>query len=107
MPAILTWLATSRALASIVLGTCATVFGLLGGLGYPPAVEVFSSERDEAQAGATLYASDLAGAALGALLVSTLVIPVVGLSQTCLLLAALSLGGLALASVGFYTSANS
>ncbi len=106
MPAILTWLATQRALASVVLGTCATVFGLLGGLGYPAAVEVFSGERDEAQAGATLYASDLAGAALGALLVSTLVIPVVGLSQTCLLLAALSLGGLALASVGFHTDDN-
>jgi len=104
MPVILTWLATHRALAAVVLGTCAAVFGLLGGLGYPPAVEVCAAGGDEARAGAVLYASDLAGAALGALLVSTLVIPAAGLLQTCLLLSVLSLGGLALSSVAFCTS---
>ena len=41
------------------------------------------------------------GAAVGALVVSTVVIPVAGLPQTCLLLSVVALGGLALSSVAF------
>jgi spermidine synthase len=101
MPSILGWLATHRHLASVVLGACAAIFGTLGGLGYPAAVEVCTAEGSHARAGASLYASDLSGAALGALVVSTVIIPVAGLSYTCLMLAALSLGGFALSTVGF------
>jgi len=101
MPSILTWLATHRQLASVVLGVCAAIFGTLGGLGYPAAVEVCAVRGGHARAGASLYASDLSGAALGALVVSTVIIPVAGLGYTCLILAVLSLGGLSLSTVGF------
>ena len=101
MPSILLWLAAHRQLAGVVLGACAAVFGTLGGLGYPAAVEVCAVRGGHAQAGASLYASDLSGAALGALVTSTVLVPVAGLGDTCLILAGLSLGGLALSTVGF------
>ena len=46
---------------------------------------------------ARLYSADLAGAALGALLVSTLLIPLLGVTTVCLLTAALNLAAAAIA----------
>jgi len=97
MPAVLLWLSGHRELASVVLGTAAAILGILGGLHFPTGVAVFALPGQPAQAGATLYASDLAGASVGALLVSTIIIPVAGLLQTCFLVSLISLAGLFLA----------
>ena len=98
MPAVLLWLSQHRELAGLVLGAAATTFGLLGGLHYPTGVAVFAISGQEAQAGAILYASDLAGASLGALLISTVVIPVAGLLHSCFLISLVSVAGLLVAS---------
>lgn len=98
MPAILLWLSVHRELASVVLGASATIFGILGGLHFPTGVAVFARPGQEARAGATLYASDLAGASIGALAISTIVIPVAGLLQTCFLVSLVSVAGLLLAT---------
>ena len=52
---------------------------------------------DPATAAATLYGADLAGAALGALLVSALLIPLLGVTAVCLLTAGLNAAAAALA----------
>ena len=52
---------------------------------------------DAAATAARLYSADLAGAALGALLVSTLLIPLLGVTTVCLLTAALNLAAAAIA----------
>ena len=50
-----------------------------------------SGSGDAAVTAARLYSADLAGAALGALLVSTLLIPLLGVTAVCLLTAGLNL----------------
>ena len=52
---------------------------------------------DPATVGARLFTADLAGAALGALLVSTLLIPLLGVTAVCLLTAGLNAGAAMLA----------
>jgi predicted membrane-bound spermidine synthase len=52
-----------------------------------------AAAADPAEAAATasrLYTADLAGASLGALLVSTLLVPVLGVTAVCLLTAGLN-----------------
>ncbi len=48
------------------------------------------------EAAGILYASDLLGAFLGALLVSAMLLPALGVLETCLLVAVLKLGSLVL-----------
>ena len=82
----------------IVLGALSLVIGVLGGLAYAPAVSLATMHAGEAgRAGAGLYAADLVGGALGAILVSVLVLPALGLWATCHGLAILSAAGLILA----------
>jgi len=59
--------------------------GGLVGAAFPVASEVCLavSGRDRAHAGGSLYAADLVGACVGALLVSTLMLPLLGLTQAC------------------------
>ena len=52
---------------------------------------------EPAAAAAALYSADLAGAALGALLVSALLIPLLGVTTVCLLTAGLNIAAAALA----------
>lgn len=70
----------------------AVVCGLLGGYQFPIASRIFFSRRDgkESSPGA-LYAVDLAGACLGALVLSTYLIPVFGFQQTGWLMAMVNL----------------
>ena len=97
VPLILLWLSSHRELTGVILGAVAATIGTLGGLHYAPGVAVFATTGREAEAGATLYASDLAGAAVGALAVSTIIIPVAGLLQTCFLISLISVAGLLVA----------
>ena len=67
----------------------------LVGCQFPLAGAIGSGEA--AVTAARLYSADLAGAALGALLVSALLIPLLGVTAVCLLTAALNLAAAALA----------
>ena len=71
------------------------VAGFLVGAQFPLANKIWLRGR-ESQGGGVLYASDLVGAFLGAILVAVLLIPVLGIPATCLLAALLKLGSLLL-----------
>jgi spermidine synthase len=84
--------------------------GFLGGMDFPLAAEltkgsVLSSRRPEPAEGSKsdvgrvaglIYGADLVGACLGAFLSSALLIPVLGIPQTCYAVVLLSLAGVAL-----------
>ena len=74
--------------------------GLLGGYQFPIASRVFFSESESRGAG-TLYALDLAGACLGALVLSLYLLPVFGFFRTAVLTAIVDLApaGLVFAAV--------
>jgi spermidine synthase len=71
--------------------------GFLVGAQFPLANRIWLKGR-ESQAGTTgvLYASDLVGAFLAAVLVSVILVPVLGIVETCVLVAVLKLGSLLL-----------
>ncbi|MGD2145282.1 MAG: fused MFS/spermidine synthase [Anaerolineae bacterium] len=71
--------------------------GALVGMQFPLANALYSppGSREGSTAG-TLYAADLTGACLGAALVSTALLPALGMIQTCLSLVVLKVGSLAL-----------
>jgi predicted membrane-bound spermidine synthase len=71
------------------------LLALLAGWQFPLAGAV--EPGGAAAAASRLYTADLAGASLGALLVSALLIPLVGVTAVCLLTAGLNLAAAALA----------
>ena len=71
--------------------TLALVLAALVGMQFPPASRL---EFDGAVTGASrLYTADFVGAFLGALLASTFLIPLIGVTGVCLLTAVLNLAG--------------
>jgi spermidine synthase len=66
----------------VLAGLC----GLIGGYQFPVASRIYFSERPGRSPGA-LYALDLAGSCLGALLISAFLIPVFGFWRTALVMA--------------------
>jgi len=75
--------------------------GFLVGMEFPLASKIYLKTSVGEAAGETatagiLYASDLLGAFLGALLVSAMLLPALGVLETCLLVAILKLGSLLL-----------
>jgi len=87
-------LALPAGLWAVVFTGVALLAGLVGGLQFPLAVALHS--RGQASAG-SLYGLDLFGSCLGALAVSSVIVPTVGLPVLCGMLAAL--GGVALAAL--------
>jgi len=78
--------------SQIIFPLLAVVFGLLGGYQFPVASRIFSNAaKNEASSPGTLYAFDLLGACLGALLLSSYLIPVFGFQQTAWLMAVVNL----------------
>jgi spermidine synthase len=71
--------------------------GLLGGMEFPLAVEL--TKGSVSRIAGLIYGTDLAGACFGALLSSTLLIPILGIPQTCVALALLAVAGLVLLSM--------
>lgn len=71
--------------------------GLLGGMEFPLAVEL--TKGSVSRIAGLIYGTDLAGACFGALLSSTLLIPILGIPQTCVALALLAVVGLVLLSM--------
>jgi spermidine synthase len=78
--------------AALLFSGVAATSGLVGGLQFPMAASRHSA--GEAAAG-TLYGLDLFGACLGALAVSSVLVPTFGLASLCLMLSALAALGLA------------
>jgi spermidine synthase len=105
VPALLFWLFTGYtnsvvlSIAQVVLLLLNTVAGLLVGAQFPLANEMLSREG-EVEKGSVgfLYASDLFGAFLGSIIVSVVMLPVLGIINTCLLAALLKLGSLLLSA---------
>lgn len=88
----------SRAYLGWLFPALALVAGALGGLHYSLAVQTMNGERTTVASpwvGGGLYALDLLGAAVGAITVSLILLPVYGLITTCL--AALAVLGVSLA----------
>jgi predicted membrane-bound spermidine synthase len=86
--------AASLALVKVIIGLLTLVLAVLVGMQFPLANRL---EFDGTVAVASrLYTADFVGACLGALLASTLLIPLIGVVGVCLLTAALNvLGALA------------
>jgi spermidine synthase len=76
--------------SQIVFPALALACGALGGYQFPIASRVFFGRSESGGAGA-LYALDLAGACVGAIVLSTYVVPVFGFLRTVLLAALLNL----------------
>jgi len=68
--------------------------GFLGGMDFPLAAEL--TRGSVGRVAGLIYGADLVGACLGAFLSSALLIPVLGIPQTCYAVALLSLAGVAL-----------
>jgi spermidine synthase len=75
----------------------ALVGGGLTGLVFPTAVACLRARQEEAgRVAARLYGADLAGACLGAVLASVLLVPVLGIVQTCLVVGLVGVAGVLL-----------
>ncbi|MDY7076743.1 MAG: hypothetical protein SXV54_07430 [Chloroflexota bacterium] len=84
---------------TFVFPSLALVAGLLAGMAFPLAVSLARSEtgRSNDDAGRTaglLYGADLVGGCVGALLTAVFLVPVLGISQTCIAIALVGLVGL-------------
>jgi len=89
--------------SQILFPALALICGLLGGYQFPVASRIFfGSSRQPKQGPGALYALDLLGACVGAVVLSTYLIPVFGFLKTALLSAVVNLApaGLALAPIG-------
>ncbi|MGZ4788966.1 MAG: hypothetical protein ACXVZX_10650, partial [Terriglobales bacterium] len=79
--------------SEILFPAMAVAFGMLGGCQFQVATCVYFSELNEKPAGlAALYAIDLVGAFVGAILVSAYLVPVFGMFKSACLIAAVASG---------------
>jgi spermidine synthase len=85
------WLA-SPAAAALVFPLLTAVVGLGVGVQFPLAGAAWQQGADQTRAAAGLYAADLVGASVGALLAGAVLAPVLGIAGTCEAAAALGAG---------------
>jgi len=73
------------------------MLGVLVGLEFPLASKIvhLRGRKNVSQTASLLYSSDLVGACIGAILVSTLLIPLLGITMVCLLIGMLNLTSMA------------
>jgi spermidine synthase len=88
-----TWLA-----AQLVFPALAALSGVLGGYQFPVAAEIYLPDRDGRSKVGTIYAIDLLGGCVGALLLCSYLIPVFGFWKTAWLGAAINLAPALLAA---------
>ena len=88
-----TWLA-----AQFVFPALAAVCGMLGGYQFPIATEIYLHESSGGSRLGTLYAIDLLGGCVGALVLSSYLVPVFGFWKTAWLSAAVNLAPVLLAA---------
>jgi predicted membrane-bound spermidine synthase len=84
--------------AQLVFPVLAAAGGVLGGYQFPVATEIYLGERGSKGGLGTLYALDLFGGSVGALLLSTYLIPVFGFWKTAWLSLAVNLAPALLAA---------
>jgi len=89
--------ALSLAASQIAFPALALVSGMLGGYQFPVASRIFFGGTQTLRGPGTLYALDLAGSCLGAVLFSAWLIPVFGFLKTALLSGMVSLAPAAMA----------
>jgi len=85
---------------ALVFPLLALVAGGLTGMAFPLAVALARSETGQSRVSAgrvagMLYGADLVGGCVGALLAAVLLVPVLGIPQTCAAVALVGLAGLA------------
>ncbi len=86
--------------SQVLFPVLALLCGLLGGHQFPIASRIFfARSRHQAGSPGTLYALDLAGACLGAVILSAYLVPVFGFRETAWLMAAVNLATVALAGL--------
>jgi len=78
---------------ALVFPLLALVAGTLTGMAFPLAVALMRGSAS--RVAGFLYAADLVGGCLGALLGAVLLVPVLGIPQTCVAIALVGLAGLA------------
>jgi len=84
--------------AQFVFPALAVLGGMLGGYQFPVATEIYLGDGSRKASVGSLYALDLFGGCIGALLLSTYLIPVFGFSKTAWLSAAVNLAPALLAA---------
>ncbi|MEW6717397.1 MAG: hypothetical protein AB1345_07835 [Chloroflexota bacterium] len=77
---------------AVVFPLLAVLAGFLTGMAFPLAIALLP--EDAGLAAGRLYATDLAGGCLGALLGTVLLVPILGIPQTCIVVALVALTGL-------------
>lgn len=91
----------SRGLGANIFAVLPFIAGFVGGIQYPLANKIcFGSSGAIGKTAGITYAVDLLGSFVGALLLSSFFVPLVGISTTCILLAGLNLVSLALLLAG-------
>jgi spermidine synthase len=88
-----TWIA-----AQLVFPALAALSGMLGGYQFPVATEIYLRDREARRGLGALYAIDLLGGCVGALVLSSYLIPVFGFWKTAWLAAAINLAPALLAA---------
>jgi len=73
--------------ANVAFPVLAVLFGLWIGAQFPVASHLWAVRGDQARSASILYAADLIGAAGGALVAGTLLVPILGAAGTCWLVA--------------------
>jgi spermidine synthase len=97
------WLNTLESVRAVFLGSkiifplLASVLAILVGMEFPLASKL--SFEEVASTSARLYNADLIGASVGALVVSTLLIPILGIVKVCLLVGAMNIASGTLVSL--------
>ena len=86
--------ATALPLPNLSFPLITLLAGFLGGMDFPLAAEL--TKGSVGRVAGLIYGADLVGACLGAFLSSALLIPVLGIPQTCYVVALLSLAGVVL-----------
>jgi spermidine synthase len=91
------------AVSQILFPALALLSGFLGGYQFPVASRIFfASAREETRSPGTLYALDLVGACLGAVLLSAYLVPVFGFLKTSVLMAVANIVPAALAALAAF-----
>lgn len=86
-PGIISWLGSN-----VIFPILPAIAGFIGGLQFPLGAKIFlGKEKRVGQAGGITYGVDLMGACIGAIIISSLLIPLLGIFKTCLAVSVLNL----------------
>ena len=79
---------------TLVFPLLALLAGMLGGMAFPLALALIKEGRNASHTAGMLYGADLVGGCLGALFSAVLLVPLLGIPQTCAIVALVALAGL-------------